>query len=84
VPTDEIEVFDDGALYGFCFWWPRNRRAFALGYGSLYNHSDDPSAEFTLRVSAREIEFVARRDIPAGDEVTISYGEDLWFRPRPA
>jgi uncharacterized protein len=82
VPADEVEVFDDGALYGYCFWWPRGRRALAFGYGSLYNHAQEPNAEFNLRVAAGEIEFKATRDIEAGDEVTVSYGDDLWFDPR--
>ena len=48
-----------------------------FGYGMLYNHSDDPSAEYRQHAED-EIAFVALRDISAGEEVTISYGEEWW------
>jgi uncharacterized protein len=51
--------------------------ALLLGYGSLYNHSDDANAEY-LAVAEDAYSFVALRDIAAGEEVTISYGEEWW------
>lgn len=48
-----------------------------LGYGSLYNHSEDPNAEYVW-VADDAYEFVALRDIAAGEEVTITYGADWW------
>lgn len=48
-----------------------------LGYGSLYNHSEDPNAEY---VHERDdaYAFVALRDIAAGEEITISYSDEWW------
>ena len=51
--------------------------ALMLGYGSLYNHSDEPNAEY-LHEADDAYSFVATRDIAAGEQVTISYGEDWW------
>lgn len=44
-----------------------------LGYGSLYNHSSTPNA-VACRVHDRtEIEFVALRDIAAGEQILTDY-----------
>ena len=47
--------------------------AIALGYGSLYNHSDDANAEYTKDAQSNTIAFTARRDISPGEEVTVTY-----------
>ena len=58
----------------------------AMGYGSIYNHSADPNADWTPAVPDTLL-FHATRDIPAGAEVFISYlskdadGHDLGFEP---
>ena len=51
--------------------------ALMLGYGSLYNHSEDPNAEYVY-VADDTYEFVALRDIAADEEVTISYSDEWW------
>jgi uncharacterized protein len=51
--------------------------ALLLGYGSLYNHADEPNAEY-VTVADDAYAFVALRDIEAGEQVTISYGEEWW------
>lgn len=55
--------------------------AVGLGYLMLYNHSSRPNAEFRYNYPAREIEVIALRDIPAGEEITHNYG-GTWFTPR--
>jgi SET domain-containing protein len=62
----------------------RGAAAFALGLGSLYNHSAEPNAECELDLDDETLVLRARRVIDAGEEVTISYGEDadLWFTAR--
>jgi SET domain-containing protein len=51
--------------------------ALLLGYGSLYNHSDEPNAEYVAEADDA-YSFVALRDIAAGEQITISYGEEWW------
>jgi hypothetical protein len=51
--------------------------ALLLGYGSLYNHSDEPNAEY-VEEADDAYSFVALRDIDAGEQITISYGEEWW------
>jgi SET domain-containing protein len=48
-----------------------------LGYGSLYNHSDDPNAEY-VHEADDAYAFVAIRDIAAGEQITINYGQEWW------
>jgi uncharacterized protein len=55
----------------------RSGVALLLGYGSLYNHADEPNAEY-VAVADDVYEFVALRDIEAGEQITISYGEEWW------
>jgi uncharacterized protein len=55
-------------------WGPdEDRLAVALGYGSLYNHSPKPNADFTLRHKRGAIVFHAIRDIAAGEQILIDY-----------
>jgi SET domain-containing protein len=55
-----------------------------LGYGMLYNHSADPNL-FHRSAGRLLIEFVALRDIAAGEELTHNYGPEYWDdrRKRP-
>jgi SET domain-containing protein len=79
----EAEVVAAGGLYGMMYDWPNGSSALALGFGSLYNHDPDPNAEYTAHEDGPELEIVARRDISAGEEITIDYtggGQiELWF-----
>lgn len=53
-----------------------------FGYLSLYNHSDNPNAEYIRHYSEHEMSIVALREIKVNEEVTINYGVPLWFEPR--
>lgn len=50
-----------------------NRSAIALGYGSLYNHSFEPNATYKKYLEEGCIDFIAIKDIPEGDEITVNY-----------
>ncbi len=64
----------------------RDYVALALGYGSIYNHADDPNGAWEAEPPDTLV-FRATREIPAGHEVFISYlgkGDDphpLGFEP---
>lgn len=61
-------------LGNYYFWWDKKTVVLALGFGSLYNHSSRPNAEFT--VTARKLSFEAVRNIEEGEEITINYRYD--------
>lgn len=72
------------SLHDYYFQWDGDRAAIALGYGSLYNHSDESNALFELDYDFNQIRFSAQRDIAAGEEITTNYrvGDpemELWF-----
>jgi hypothetical protein len=48
-----------------------------LGYGMLYNHSYEANCEY-IQDGPRVITFVTTRDVEAGEELTIDYGEEWW------
>jgi SET domain-containing protein len=50
-----------------------NRLALLLGYGSLYNHSEDNNVDFTINSDSKRFTFFATKDISAGSELTINY-----------
>ena len=81
-----IECLDKTKIYEYYFLWGEqmNLPAVALGYGSLFNHSDTPNAEFNLDLDAENIHFLATEDVTAGIEITTNYragrpDQPLWF-----
>jgi len=64
-----------GKIADYAFHWRANLWVIALGYGSLYNHSDTPNAEYIRFFSANEMHIVAVEDIPAGREITLGYSD---------
>jgi len=66
--TAIVTIFDD-----YLWWWKGRKQALLLGYGNLYNHSDDFNAASYKR-EGRKYVFVAKRDIAVGEEITVHYG----------
>lgn len=88
--TKDTDLVHMTKLHDYYFVWDidRGTSAIALGFGSLYNHSELPSAEFEIDMETKEIRFLALKDIPSGEEITIDYiaakdeGGKLWFEPK--
>lgn len=79
IQSDDVELLKD-----FTFAWPagpKNTFALALGYGSMYNHSENPNAEFDYDISNQLILIKAMKPIKEDEEIFISYGDD-WFSKR--
>jgi uncharacterized protein len=78
------EVVSGTTLANYAFKWGRGQAALALGYGSLYNHSDRPNARY-WDVGPQTKEFTALRDIEPGEEITVNYNgkprsrSAVWF-----
>lgn len=47
-----------------------------LGLGSMYNHSDEPNAEYHR--DGMDQVYTATRDIEPNEEILISYGTEWW------
>lgn len=90
LPSEQIQHLAATVLDNYCFRWGEELEQVAihLGLCSLCNHSYEPNARFELRHARLMIEFVALRDITAGEEITINYNGDpasrsaVWFPVR--
>ena len=75
-------------LYNYYFSWQKRQSAFALGYGSLYNHSYSPNAQYTKNFSHDTITFTSIRSIKKGEEITVNYNGNphsknvVWFEKK--
>lgn len=72
--------------YMYYFGEKKERSALALGFGSIYNHTDTPNAMYKENYEEQTIEFRAIRDIQKDEEITVNYGQEninekrpLWF-----
>lgn len=84
---EDLSALHTTYLHDFYFLWgqAQNQAAIALGYGSLYNHSDTPNAYFNYDYDNKTIDFVALSSIEIGQEITVDYQagmetRDLWFK----
>lgn len=59
--------------YFFYFGNKKERLAIALGFGSIYNHSNVPNAVFKINAAEKMMDFVALRNIRQGEEITFDY-----------
>jgi len=83
---NERSIIHKTSLHNYYFVWGDNEKkaAIALGYGSLYNHSSDPNAQFTPSYEEGVIYIESLKKIEIGDEILFNYidlysEEKLWF-----
>jgi len=77
-------------LEAYVYAWGRTGKdaAMPLGFGGLFNHSDDANLVFFVNQKQQRITFRARRDIPAFEQLTINYqwsakDRKKYFAPAP-
>jgi SET domain-containing protein len=87
IPHKDRKLIDKTHLISYYFYWgSKNQPAIALGFGSLYNHSYHPNAEYDQNVKKRVIVFKAIKDIKKGEEIKTNYNGDhdnkdeVWFK----
>lgn len=84
VPSKEQAHLDATILYNYYFSW-QGDNAISLGFGSLYNHSYSPNAQYIKHFDADELHFICIEPIPTGTEITVNYNGDpskqdrVWF-----
>jgi len=87
IPLKDKKLIDKTHIYSYYFHWSsRNQPAIALGYGSLYNHSYKPNADYNQDVKNKLIVFKAIKDIKKNEEIFTNYNGEpsdkspLWFK----
>jgi uncharacterized protein len=84
-PEEELEHLDQTIMYDYYFNWTEREYAVCLGYGSLYNHSYQPNAEYDMDFDQQTIDFFCIKPIPAGTEILVNYNgypevqTTVWF-----
>lgn len=89
-PKAQLAAVRQTMLDDYYFDWGDNGEwyAFALGYGSLYNHSFNPNADYGMDFENNTIDIYALRFIEPGEEICINYNgspEDqsrVWFEEK--
>lgn len=80
IPETQVKLLRKTDLINYYFrvGMYNERVAIALGYGSLYNHSYSPNADFETNLEERIIQFIALKNINKDEEITIDYN---FFKP---
>ena len=75
VPKHDMSNLKENVLVTYFFYFGKNkeRLAIALGFGSIYNHSDKPNAAFKIKSREKIIAFAALGDIKKDEEITFDY-----------
>lgn len=84
--SEDRSKIDETKLYDYFFSWGQyeGKAAIALGFGSLYDHSFNPNADYKKDFDNQMIIFEAIKSINKGKEILVDYTqggdeEDLWF-----
>jgi uncharacterized protein len=72
-PAAQRKHIDATLIDEYYFDWDGDG-AIALGFGSLYNHGDEPAAEYVKDTANDLLVVRALRAIAAGEEITFAYG----------
>lgn len=75
-PETSEEILTLTGLDHYCYDFD-GRTAIALGFGSLFNHSDTPNCDWYEVCNT--IVFITNQTVKANEEITIDYGVELWF-----
>lgn len=86
VPKSDMSNLTESVLVTYFFYFGKNRLAVVLGFGSLYNHSYEPSAKYKINEKDQTITFSALGNIKKDEEITFNYKlgnsnstAPLWF-----
>lgn len=86
--TLPIKVNEPSALLkDYRFLWPAGgnfkEQVIPLGYGCIYNHSDENNAYWRDHPRYKAFQFVTLRDIQPGEEICTYYGNEDYWKDRP-
>ena len=77
IPTNDIS--SENILKNYVFKHDNNYSSLVLGYGSMYNHNDNPNVQYYFNDDEKTMFlYKAIRNIEANEELCISYGDNYW------
>lgn len=75
VPMTDASNDDENGLLTNYFFYFGDALAMVLGFGSLYNHSNNANATYIKRPDKGVVEFRAVKEIAADQEITVNYND---------
>ena len=82
ISQDDTAEINEESLVSYMFYHGE-KALIALGFGSLYNHSDNPNALYTINPKDKTITFTAVQNISKDEEILVQYTKTtekpLWF-----
>lgn len=70
----ERKILEKTKLNYYIYPWKSTRSAcISLGFGSLYNHSYEPNADWKQNFKKEIMEYRALKDIKKGEEILVNY-----------
>jgi len=87
IPENDMVAIKETVLFDYYFIWGEDEKsgAIALGYGSIYNHNNNPNARYLVDFEEFVIKIYAIKDIEPGEEITFNYNGEpadqskVWF-----
>lgn len=76
VPINDIS--ENNILKDYVFQCDKFNHLLVLGYGSMYNHQDNPNLRYQYNDDQTMFSYLANRDIECDEELCISYGDQYW------
>jgi len=73
----------EGKIQDYIFDFDEDNVLIAFGYCSMYNHVDNPNAEWEV-LNENQLMIKAIKDIKKDEEIFVSYGDDYWTSRRNA
>ena len=77
VPINDISK--NNTLKDYVFQCDDCNHLLVLGYGSMYNHQDNPNLRYQYNDDQTMFSYLANRDIECNEELCISYGDGYWL-----
>ena len=80
IVIDDDDLQEENRLNDYLFTSPDAKTDYlvVMGYGMMYNHSDDANAEWEIDDDNRFVCFKTTRKIKAGEEIFQDYGKEYW------
>ena len=81
IVIDDDDLAEANRLQDYLFTSPDRQEDYlcVLGYGMMYNHSEEPNAEWEIdEDDIQFVRFTALRHIADGEEIFQNYGNDYW------
>lgn len=73
LPIKEFEKLKQTKMFYYFFEYTNKEFAVVLGYGSVYNHSYKPNAQYRFNMKTRMMIIRAIKKIKLGEEICFNY-----------